>query len=341
MKLKQGQVIKNYNELCKLLNVVPTKGKGRKYHIREFERYCTYIKEGHKFIVDEVYAEEKPRIDKRSNNGQHFMKYDALMDTLILNLLLTKQDDVEETFPGLMRLINIFSNKYADLSKGGYTAFAKNNSLGIGVTLVYQQKLFNTVRKCLETALKRLRRQGIIQYQKKTLIRDRKFRNTLATEIEETIIKNAEKEVYEETDISWCKRINPTINQKFKRKVVKKITSIDITNYWNVYCFKLIDKNIKVGKVEKDKDELIRRLVASVEGQVKKHKQYKQNDFSEKYQPYSYPKYQEQIDKLSKLLWILPENYKADTEIEIEEKIKHYEMYIQFGKEMTIDSVPF
>ncbi len=69
INLQQGQVIKNYKELCIILDVEPTKGKGRQFHIREFERYCSYHKDGNKFIIDEVFTDPKPKIDNRKNNN--------------------------------------------------------------------------------------------------------------------------------------------------------------------------------------------------------------------------------------------------------------------------------
>ncbi len=75
MKLEQGQVIKNYKELCKLLNIEVKTGNSKIAQMKELERYYKFSKQGYKIIVDEVYTKPKPKIDDRVNNGQNFVKY--------------------------------------------------------------------------------------------------------------------------------------------------------------------------------------------------------------------------------------------------------------------------
>lgn len=309
MKLHKGQVIKNYKELCKLLGVKPTKGKGRKYHIREFERYCKYHKEGHKFIIDEVYLEPLPEIDGRINNGGNNTKYEDLMDKIIINMLI-EYGYMEESFSGMMDLLDFFTVKYVDLSKAGYKAFAETNNLGVGVTLTYHQKLNNIVKKCLETSLNRLNRQGIVEYEKRIKIKDRNLGEKLADTGIEILINKYEQETYKEMDIKHYNRIIMETNRKFKRNVSDKL---DILTYWNVYCVDLVDKDTE--PVEENPDELKRRLIKSVEGAVKNKKS--KDDFGNEFRPYSYEKYQLQIDKLTQLLWRLPDGYTTETDIEI------------------------
>jgi hypothetical protein len=62
-KLYKGQVIKNYKELCTILDISLT--NDRVVRLRNLERYCTYHKEGNKFIIDEVY--ETPLLNPKKN----------------------------------------------------------------------------------------------------------------------------------------------------------------------------------------------------------------------------------------------------------------------------------
>lgn len=73
-KLKAGMVLKDYIEMCKIIEVEPTKGNGRKYHIRELERYCSFVKEDrkHAMTITNVYEKPLPKID---NRGKHLQKY--------------------------------------------------------------------------------------------------------------------------------------------------------------------------------------------------------------------------------------------------------------------------
>ena len=52
--IKAGMVIKNYKELCLLLDEKVKGGESKKAQLREFERFVKYHKDGNKIIVDEV-----------------------------------------------------------------------------------------------------------------------------------------------------------------------------------------------------------------------------------------------------------------------------------------------
>ncbi len=315
MNLEKGQVIKNYKELCKLLGVKPTKGKGRNYHIAEFERYCTYTKQGHKFIIEEVFAEPKPKVDGRVNNGGNIAntKYEDLMDRLIINLLIN-YDYIEESFSSLMNnYFDFFTKEYDKLFKVGYKRYAEINGLGKGVTMTYQQKVSSIVEGCLETSLNRLHRQKIINYDKKILIRGNDFETDFADPEMEYLIADTESKVYKELDMTPFARSNPRKNRQFKNKVSEYL---DIMSYYNVYCFELVDK--ATDYVEEDRDELVRRFINSAVDAVQNKTSV--DDFGNRFKPYSYQSYQSQIDKLTILLWRLPEGYATETDAKEEMK---------------------
>ena len=67
--LHEGMVIKNYKELCKLLEINVSSGNGKIAQVKNLGTYCKYHKEGYKIIIDEIYKERK----KRENN--HYKKY--------------------------------------------------------------------------------------------------------------------------------------------------------------------------------------------------------------------------------------------------------------------------
>lgn len=88
-KLKVGQVIKNYKELCTLLGIEPCAGNSKKSQLKELERFISYHKEGNKFIVDEIYTNVKEKEDLRKYNGgdNNSIEYIKNIEVLILNLL--------------------------------------------------------------------------------------------------------------------------------------------------------------------------------------------------------------------------------------------------------------
>ena len=84
--LKVGMTIKNYKLLCEVLEEKVSSGNTKKSQFKEWERYFKYHKSGNKFIIDEIYAEPKNKIDNRSDgNGTVYgnMIQDLIMDLLV------------------------------------------------------------------------------------------------------------------------------------------------------------------------------------------------------------------------------------------------------------------
>lgn len=80
-KLKAEQVIKNYKELCNILNEKVKGGKSKQLQLKDFERYFKYHKEGNKFIIDKIYDKPKKKINNRK--PKYFKS--CKMDTLLYN----------------------------------------------------------------------------------------------------------------------------------------------------------------------------------------------------------------------------------------------------------------
>ena len=78
--LHEGQIIKNYKELCDILEIKPRNGKGRILNHKEFDRHFSYDKDGHKYIITSIYKVPKDRIDKRSRRfGGNNLKYKDIL----------------------------------------------------------------------------------------------------------------------------------------------------------------------------------------------------------------------------------------------------------------------
>lgn len=63
--LTEGLVVKNYKELCRLLEIEEKRGKGRDLQVKDFERYFTYERNGHNYIIKEIYDEPLEKVRKR------------------------------------------------------------------------------------------------------------------------------------------------------------------------------------------------------------------------------------------------------------------------------------
>ena len=54
--LKIGMVIKNYKELCKVLEIEVKEGNSKKAQLKELEEVVTYHKKGNKFVYAKTYS---------------------------------------------------------------------------------------------------------------------------------------------------------------------------------------------------------------------------------------------------------------------------------------------
>lgn len=88
-KLTTGQIIKNYKELCSLLDLPVLGGKSKTYQLKELERYIDYTKEGQKFIITNIYSSPKEKEDKRLEQSV-YLKY---IQILLMDLLVNRMDE--------------------------------------------------------------------------------------------------------------------------------------------------------------------------------------------------------------------------------------------------------
>lgn len=71
--LFEGLIIKNYKELCSILEIKVEAGNSKKAQLKELERFIKYHKEGNKFIIDEVYNENSIR--EKMTKGEYVITH--------------------------------------------------------------------------------------------------------------------------------------------------------------------------------------------------------------------------------------------------------------------------
>ena len=78
--IKTGDLIANYPKMCKLLSENQRKGSPRDRQVEDWKRFFNFEKQGHKFKVIEIYQNEKPKIDGRTE-GNHsvYVQYTSLL----------------------------------------------------------------------------------------------------------------------------------------------------------------------------------------------------------------------------------------------------------------------
>ena len=106
-----GMVIKNYKELCKILNEEAKTGKAKQLQLKNWKRYFDWEKDGQKFIIVDIYDTPLPKEDlRRKGNNSIYKNYIEL----ILLQYLSKQEGYRKTFTkrNWLELLGMINSKY-------------------------------------------------------------------------------------------------------------------------------------------------------------------------------------------------------------------------------------
>ena len=79
-KLVIGMIIKNYKELCTILNEETKTGKAKQLQLKNWKRYFDWEKDGQKFIIVDIYDTPLPKEDlRRKGNNSIYKNYIELI----------------------------------------------------------------------------------------------------------------------------------------------------------------------------------------------------------------------------------------------------------------------
>lgn len=163
--LSEGQIVKNYRELCDILNIKVTTGKSKQYQLKELENYCEYDKQGQKFIIKVVYDFKKIMIGAEGNN-----MYGKDIQLLLVDLL--NQSDSGELFISAGALL-----RKLDMINDNYMVARRNIPKLSELTEVSQENCYDfysytqtSLKGKLESALKGLRSKALIIWENATTV---------------------------------------------------------------------------------------------------------------------------------------------------------------------------
>lgn len=91
-----GEVFRNYSALCTALDEPQKTGKSKQLQLLDWQRYFTYEKQGHKFIITEIFEEPKEKVTRYTSNNRTNIQ--SMIDLLQSNLDYTKGQFYSYTF---------------------------------------------------------------------------------------------------------------------------------------------------------------------------------------------------------------------------------------------------
>lgn len=163
--LTEGMILKNYKELCSVLEIEPIGGNKKQSLLKDLNRYIKYHKEGNKFVIDEIYKEVKEKVDKRFNGNN--TKYADDIEYLILTLLdkfkISKDEKVGFSKNFLYSYCGLSNENYR-LVKGNTLKFSQLIDMPVQTINECFEYTNNRMLKTLQSALNRMKRQSFITW---------------------------------------------------------------------------------------------------------------------------------------------------------------------------------
>lgn len=239
--LTEGMEIKNYKELCNILNIKVSDGNSKKKQLNELTTYCKYEKIGRKFIIKEIYDKQIINIDTIANNS----KYIKTLSNIIVEYLYNNPKELKEVpLSKLFTLLGITNNNY---NSANYYRKELSQLYDIRLASIYYfySNTKMEFKKIIERCLKNLENRRVLNWYRVIMIKDENTKQIYkADEETEKFIIDTEKEVLQYLN---CRNMYEVIKDKHKLKefndIVYKETNI---NYFYAYNLVIGSKALKI-----------------------------------------------------------------------------------------------
>ncbi|MFK3936652.1 hypothetical protein ACI2JA_03930 [Alkalihalobacillus sp. NPDC078783] len=162
--LSTGQIFKNYKELCEALSEKTKTGTSKQSQLINWERFFSYDKQGHKFIITHIHIPPKPKTVSRANNNK--VKYIAEIEKLILDLLIRNNTDEEKVYLSqdkLSRELNMINDNYS-FGKYNLRLVSQLENINEFEIQKFYESTKSMLKRNIEQALKNLVNQSLIVY---------------------------------------------------------------------------------------------------------------------------------------------------------------------------------
>lgn len=224
-----GQVFKNYKELCEALQETIKGGTAKKSQLKEWERYFSHDRQGHKYIITEIYKVPLPDTNDRG-------LYNNLLQLLIMDYLIESNDTtVIITRNRLLLYLHMFNENYTYCSQY-IKQLSKYTNINEKVIYDFYNSSDSSFRSSFEIALNNLRNKSLIFYHKAISICTKDNYHRLATEKEKETILQIEKEVLELLGFSELMQVRMSSKwYQFKNEVIKRLEKVNIKFYYTSF----------------------------------------------------------------------------------------------------------
>lgn len=236
--LKEGMVIKNYKELCELLELKPTTGRGKQNQLLLLNTWCDYHKQGNKFIIDNIFKEQKlPEISLQEVVKSRNNKYIKPLANIIIEYLYNNPKDVRNVpLSRLFTMLGITNTNYIDCNY-----YRKELSQLYDIRLASIYYFYSNTRlefkNIIERCLNNLQSRRVLNWRKTIMIRDSKTGQLYqADEDTEKMIITSEKEALNHMQLDNMYQVisNKSLLKEFNKIVYAETGELDYFYTYNL-----------------------------------------------------------------------------------------------------------
>lgn len=317
-QLTPGTILKNYKELCSLLELPETTGKSKQLQINNLRRFCAMEKDGNRYIITELYDIPLEKEDKRvKGNRAIFVTY---IESLLLNYFIRQGTTTcNFTKRRLWEILGLVNNDYVKyIENPGFlniiqTEDERIRQWHIDSFYARSRKKLNDV---IKSALNSLENRALIKCRRDVIVASRDNKHFEITDDEQIEkILEIEKETLNELGcknmkaviFNSDKKINMKRYEKLRNEKLKKVYGIDyIYRIYSIVCNR---KYLEQGLKENEKElrqYLNQEFIDAVNLLAEKEFRKNRVELRENRTHFIYPNYYVDIQKLlaTKLLYI-------------------------------------
>lgn len=163
--LKEGMILKNYKELCRVLGIEVKGGKQKQLQMKDLQRYVELYKDGNKIIINKIFEEVMSKVDNRSkgNNVKYADDIEYLILTLLNKFKLEKDEKIGFSKNFLYSYCGLSNDNYK-LVKGNTLKFSQLIDMPVQTINECFDYTNNRMLKTLQRVLNRMKKQSLITW---------------------------------------------------------------------------------------------------------------------------------------------------------------------------------
>lgn len=230
--LKEGQEIKNYKELCNILEIKVSAGNSKIKQLNELQMYCSYEKVKNKFIINEIYENPILMLDRNNN------KYIDLIANILISYLHTKnvtnKNSITLTAGNMMEILGLVNENY---SIGNRHKRELSQVLNIDILSVYYfyNNTKNEFKNIITRSLKSLKNRRVLDYTTVKMIYTKDKQYIEATDKEIALIVDIEKIALDKLKLKTFKEVFLKCKLREFQKLVKNQLPKSWIYYFDAY----------------------------------------------------------------------------------------------------------